>query len=195
MRTLNRRDALLKLAAGGVGAATSGLWVSNLSALAQVQAAHVHASVSQGAAAWSPKVLSAHQLQTVAQLCEAIVPATDTPGARAALVDRFVDGILQQAEAPDRAKFLSGLAWLDARSRALYKADFVSATPSQQTGILTKLSTGQDDRAAVEFFQAIKSMTIAGYYSTEIGLRQELGDDGQLFSGGFEGCTHPEHQK
>lgn len=39
----------------------------------------------------------------------------------------------------------------------------------------------------------IKSMTIDGYYTTEIGLKQELGDDGQLFLGQFPGCTHPEH--
>ena len=37
-------------------------------------------------------------------------------------------------------------------------------------------------------------MTIDGYYTTEIGLRQELGDNGQLFLGRFEGCAHPEHQ-
>jgi hypothetical protein len=37
-------------------------------------------------------------------------------------------------------------------------------------------------------------MTINGYYTTQIGLRQELGDDGQLFLAQFPGCTHPEHQ-
>jgi hypothetical protein len=37
-------------------------------------------------------------------------------------------------------------------------------------------------------------MTITGYYSTEIGLRKELGDDGQLVQAEFTGCTHPEHQ-
>ena len=39
----------------------------------------------------------------------------------------------------------------------------------------------------------LKSMTIAGYYTSEIGLRQELGDDGVLAQARFEGCTHPEH--
>jgi hypothetical protein len=36
-------------------------------------------------------------------------------------------------------------------------------------------------------------MTITGYYTSEIGMRQELGDDGQLFFAEFKGCTHPEH--
>lgn len=192
---LNRRDALRKLAAGGLGAAASGLWVAHLSALAQAQAAHVHAVASaQGAAAWTPKVMNARQLQTVAQLSELIIPATDTPGARAALVDRFIDGVLQEAEAADRARFLSGLAWLDARSTTLFKSGFLAASPAQQTELLTKLSGEQEDKAGVDFFQAVKSMTITGYYTSEIGLQQELGDDGRLFSGTFEGCTHPEHQ-
>ena len=49
------------------------------------------------------------------------------------------------------------------------------------------------DQIGVEFFQSIKSMTITGYYTSEIGMRQELGDDGQLFFAEFKGCTHPEH--
>jgi hypothetical protein len=45
----------------------------------------------------------------------------------------------------------------------------------------------------VEFFQAVKSLTITGYYTSEVGMRNELGDDGQLFFTEFKGCTHPEH--
>lgn len=40
----------------------------------------------------------------------------------------------------------------------------------------------------------MEGMTISGYYSIKIGLEQELGDNGQLFSATFVGCTHPEHQ-
>ena len=104
--------------------------------------------------------------------------------------------MLDGAEPPDREGFLSGLAWLDARSQALYRGTFVSASPVQQAELLTRLSTGAsaEDRAGEEFFTAIKSMTITGYYTSEIGLREELGDNGQLFLPAFEGCTHPEHQ-
>ena len=37
--------------------------------------------------------------------------------------------------------------------------------------------------------------TITGYYTSEIGLHQELGDDGQMVLAEYKGCTHPEHQK
>jgi hypothetical protein len=55
-------------------------------------------------------------------------------------------------------------------------------------------NTDAADAPGAEFFQAIKSMTISGYYSTEIGLRQELGDDGRMMLAEFRGCDHPEHQ-
>ena len=56
--------------------------------------------------------------------------------------------------------------------------------------MLTKLSTPPVD----EFFEAIKSMTIIGYYTSEVGMRQEMGDDGTLFFAEFKGCEHPEHR-
>jgi hypothetical protein len=59
------------------------------------------------------------------------------------------------------------------------------------------VSSGQNkslgDQIGVEFFQSIRSMTITGFYTSEIGMRQELGDDGQVFFAEFKGCTHSEH--
>jgi hypothetical protein len=196
---LNRREALRKLAASGIGSAIAVLWVDNLAALARERADHLHvvAATNQPAAAWAPRILNAHQHQTVAVLAELIIPQTDTPGAKGALVDRFIDATLAAAEAPDRDRFIAGLAWLDKRSLALYAKDFVSSSPAQQTELLTAISTDASAGNAPgrEFFTAIKSMTITGYYTSEVGLRVELGDDGQMFLPSYEGCTHPEHQR
>jgi hypothetical protein len=199
MDGLNRRQALQALASGAIGAVTSATWVESLSALARQQA-HAHAADSVIALQeWTPRVLTVQQNEAVVVLTELIIPQTDTPGAKAAGVNRFIDTVLADAPPADRESFLRGLAWMDARSRALFGKGLLAATSTEQTALLTRLSTegnqGAEDRIGVEFFQAIKSMTIDGYYTTEIGLRQELGDSGQLFLGQFEGCTHPEHQK
>jgi hypothetical protein len=198
-KRVNRRDALRSLAAAGLGAASAPLWVDALSALAREQAAHVHPVTPAGATTvWAPKILNAHQNETVTTLCELIIPQTDTPGAKAALVNRFIDSVLQDATAADRASFLKGLALMDTRSQALFGKDVLSATPEQQTTLLTRLSSeesrGAEEKTGVDFFKALKTMTIAGYYSTPIGLEQELGDDGHLVAAEFKGCTHPEHQ-
>jgi hypothetical protein len=189
----DRRTALRALAAGAAAA-----WVDSLSALA---AQHAHSPAAQAAIAaqeWTPRVLNPRQNETITTLTELIIPQTETPGAKAARVNRFIDAVLQQAKPADRDSFLRGLAWMDERSRTQFRTDFVAATPAQQTELLTTLSKSDGEtaelRAGVQFFRAIKSMTIDGYYTSEIGLRQELGDNGQLFLPQFAGCDHPEHQ-
>lgn len=198
---ISRRTALRGLATGA-GATATALWLDRLTLLAQDPALHTHvaaAAAAQAAAApFTPKALTKAQLETVATLAELIIPTTETPGARAALVDRFIDNVMANARSEDKERFLTGLAWMDTRSAALYGKPFGGATPEQQTELLTKLAAdaGQaaEDAPGAPFFQAMKQLTIAGYYTTQVGLMQELGDNGQLFSPVFEGCTHKEHQ-
>jgi len=193
----NRRDALRTIAAGAIGTAAANSWVDSLSALAQT---HAHTRAAGGAsqpADWKPRVLSPRQNATVVTLTDLIIPQTETPGAKAVGVNRFIDGVLHEAKGTDRDRFLRGLAWMDERSRSLFGTEFVAADAAQQTILLTRMADedtrAEEDRAGVEFFRAIKSMTISGYYTTEVGLRQELGDDGRLAMAEFSGCDHPEH--
>jgi hypothetical protein len=194
----NRREALRRLAAGAIGAAASPLWVQSLTARARTQAQADTAAPAMAAQTWTPNVFTARQNDAVVAITELIIPQTDTPGARAAMVNRFIDRVLADAAPAERAAFLRGLAWIDTRSRGEFGRDIVAADMEQQTALLTRLADNENhaagDAVGVQFFHAIKSMTISGYYSTEIGLRQELGDDGQLMLAEFHGCDHPEHQ-
>ncbi len=196
---LTRRDALRTLAAGAVGAAAVSTWVQTLSALAQVHAQGHGARSVMSAADWKPRVLTAAQNETVVALSELIIPQTDTPGAKAVGVNRFIDRVLQEAAPAERDRFFRGLAWIDDRSKTLFGSHFAAAEPGNQTSLLTRLAAEDNsadaDRLGIEFFQAIKSMTISGYYTTEVGLRQELGDDGILATEQFVGCEHPEHRR
>ncbi|HEY7055332.1 MAG TPA: gluconate 2-dehydrogenase subunit 3 family protein [Vicinamibacterales bacterium] len=198
MTPINRRQALRTLGTVAVGVATSPGWVDSLTAVSRQ---HAEAGTAQAAAAvadWKPRILTTHQNETVVTLTELIIPETDTPGAKATLVNRFVDAVLADASSTDRESFVRGLAWIDERSRALFEKEFVSAASTDQATLLTRLSAADnpEKEAAIglEFFEAIKSMTINGYYTTEIGLRRELGDSGQLFQAVSQGCDHPEHQ-
>ena len=148
------------------------------------------------AGAWTPSTLSAQQFETVGLLVELVIPTTETPGAKAALVDRYIDGVLQAANPATRDRFLAGLDWLDTRSTTLTGTTFRSATTSQQINLLTRLATepSGEEATGVQFFTAVKSMTITGYYTTEVGLRQELGDSPVMMLPSYPGCTHPEHQ-
>ena len=195
---INRRRALTQLVAGAVGVASMPLWVESLCVQARAEAYTQAAQAAATATAWTPTVLTPRQNEAVIALTELIIPATDTPGAKAALVNRFVDHVLSTADTKERSEFIRGLTWLDDRCRARVGKDVGGATAAELTTVLTPLAVEGTAPAAdapgVAFFHAIKSMTITGYYTTEIGLRQELGDDGRMMLGTFEGCTHPEHQ-
>ena len=198
--TLDRRQALRTLAFGGIGAVAAPAWAEALAAIARDHADHAHAALASAAetAPWAPKVFNAHQNETVVLLSEMIIPQTDTPGAKAAKVNEFIDLVLDDANEAERKQFLNGLAWMDGRSQELFGTDFVSAAPEQQTALLTIVASPKnkafEDQVGTEFFKAIKALTITGYYTSEIGMKQELGDDGQLFFLEYPGCTHPQHK-
>jgi hypothetical protein len=194
---LDRREALRRLAAAGLGTATLPAWVEALGAFT-VEHAHTAQAARRASSAWKPRVLTPQQNATVIALTEAIIPQTETAGAKAAKVNEFIDFVLAEAPRSNRDRFLAGLTWVDARATRDFGKPFARGTTEQQTALLTTISapaalTGPDEEGA-EFFTAIKSMTITGYYTSEVGMREELGDDGVLFFAEFKGCTHSEHQ-
>lgn len=194
----SRREALRRMLVG-TGAAAAPAWVRMLSETA-LASGHEHGargSISQAEDDWTPRVLDGHQRETVTLISEMIIPETDTPGAIAAAVPQFIDNVLAESDEYPRGQFLKGLEWLDARSSELFGGDFLGAAPEQRIALLTILSSpankSLDDQPGVEFFEAIKSLTVTGYYTSEIGIYDELGD-GELFFNGYDGCTHPEHK-
>jgi hypothetical protein len=195
---VSRRDALKRLAVGSAAAVTAPLWVEALLSAAEQHAAHYQQAAAKGAP-WVPKVLSPAQNQAVIALSEAIIPQTGTAGAAQAGVNQIIDAVIADASPADRQKFFDGLAWIDTRSRRDAGAPFAGATPEQQTALLTAISTtgtpAPEDAPGAEFFTAIKSLTITGYYTSEVGMREEMGDTGQLFFIEYPGCTHEEHRK
>lgn len=136
-------------------------------------------------AAWKPDVFDDHQNQTVMALIDLVIPQTDTPGAKAALANRYIDLFLRDGDSSERERFLSGIAMLDARAINTYRHPFITCTAAQQTELLTTL-----DQAAAPFFRHAKAVTSRLYYSTEPGFR-ELNKGGRLPS--TFGCTHTNH--
>jgi hypothetical protein len=192
--TVSRRDALKKIAAGGAAAATSVFWVEALASAAEQQAVHHHAAMAAASGPWTPKVLSPAQNQTVVALAEIIIPETGTPGATKANVNQFIDWVLATATDADRQKFLDSLTWLDGHVTETHNTTFSKATGETQLAVVTALSQMTPGTPGGDFFKAIKSLTVTGYYTSEIAMREEIGDDGNMFFAEFTGCTHPEHK-
>lgn len=140
------------------------------------------------------RVLDPEQTELVATIAELIIPATDTPGARAAGVHQFIDLTLAEwYDAADRERFLAGLAEVDARAQAAHGPAFLECTPVQQAAVLTALdeqfAAQRDAKTAPDkpFFQMMKGLTLVGYYTSEIGANQEL--HYQVIPGRYDPCA------
>ena len=197
MTEVNRRDALRKIAVGGAAAVTAPFWVESLASAAEQHAAHYQATAAH-AVDWAPKALTPAQNETVITLAELIIPQTETAGATKANVNRFIDAVLADAHRPTARSSSTGWrGWTRAASE-MPAPRSPRRRAAQQTALLTALSTNKspapDDQVGVDFFKAIKSLTITGYYTSEVGTREEMGDDGNMFFMEFKGCTHPQHK-
>jgi hypothetical protein len=101
-----------------------------------------------GEAGWTPRALSDAQGAQVATIAEHIIPATDTPGARAAGVHRFIDTMLAEYYSPDeRSALLAGLAEVDARARATKGKSFLELSTPEQRDVLALLDAEAYRRA------------------------------------------------
>ena len=126
------------------------------------------------------QVLDPHQNATVTTLTDLILPETDTPGAKAAKVNEFIDLLLSAwVDPPDKDKFLAGLADVDTRAKAAFGKTFVEGSVAEQTGVLTALddetarwSAMPDAAKGPEpFYHQLKWVTLFGYYTSEVGAQ------------------------
>jgi gluconate 2-dehydrogenase gamma chain len=124
---ITRREAIARTA----------LLLGGTLAAAHLAGAESPAWAAAAGPSWRARTLSSPQSELVATIAEHILPATDTPGARAAGVDRFVDLILTDYyKSAERDRFLAGLATLDTRSQKANGKTFLASTPAQQVALL-----------------------------------------------------------
>src|SRR5215467_4621056 len=157
------------------------------------------------AAGYAPRTLKSRQYATVVAMTDLIIPDTDTPGAKGAGVNEFIDLILTEWATPEeRSRFLDGLAGIDKQSQSLYGKNFADASSEQQVAQLRAIDDAvmnnrvvrprhgntipkPDSQLEGEFWFVFKRITLHGYYTSEIGFTQEL--KLQLIPGEQHGCA------
>jgi glucoside 3-dehydrogenase (cytochrome c) hitch-hiker subunit len=176
---LNRRDAFRGLA---------------LTALAAGWAVPAVAAPppAQAALTWAPKALTTDQARTLAAAAEAIMPATDTPGAIEAGVPQFVDRVIADwCEPADADRLKAGLTSLDADARMSHGAAFVALTPEQKVSVLASVEATAGAAArrtppAPHFYPLLKELVTVGYFTSEAGATKALRYD--PIPGAYHGC-------
>jgi hypothetical protein len=182
IESFTRRTALKALSISLGAAALPWLSDEGLLAFARIQETN---------APPRPKFLSASQYQTLETLVEAIIPADDrSPGAKAARVADYVDLWLSEADPEVALQWSGGLALVDAESTTRFRAPFVRLTAAQADAILAHISRNEPDpQTPLEtFFVMTKRATVIGYYTSKIGIQDELHYKGNVFLREFVGC-------
>jgi hypothetical protein len=134
----------------------------------------VHAALAESEK--TPVFLNMDQFALLGRIADLMIPATDTPGAYAAGVHRFIDMMLLEFAAEStRQQLLAGLDEVNAASVARQASDFVDLSAEDQFEILA----GVDERAFLdssrsEPYRLLKSMILFGYYTSEPGASVEL---------------------
>lgn len=134
------------------------------------------------------------QREAVTVFADLVIPETDTPGAVEAGAVDFIEMIVSEwYDAEERERFMRGLAHLDAHSESVTGVRFAHAGEARQTAILEGLQAeGRtlrelDDDAPTPFFHQARGLVLHGYYTSEIGMREELRY--RPYPGRYEGCV------
>jgi hypothetical protein len=168
MSDLTRRDALGRLAAAFAAAGA-------VDALAAVDA---HAVAAQGVTpggSYAPKALTTAEYRTLQRLTDLIIPVDDgKPGALQAGVPEWID-TLAGVNAELKARYVAGLGWLNQTMTTRRGLSFVEATHSDQTALLDQIAykrnASPELNAGIEFFTLARRMTVDGFYTSPIGMR------------------------
>ena len=192
--TVTRRDAL-KLAA--VAGATP-LLPRGMAEAAEATAA---STAGKTAAAAAGRFFSAPEMALLDELVEIIIPAdAHSGGARAAGVAGYIDGRLAQYDPAipilkaDRERWKGGLATVDALARETSGKTFLESSPAEQTALLERIAkplteaeipteepeerrqpaAEKPETVGQRFFVELKSWTARGYYTSKVGIHDEM---------------------
>ncbi len=147
------------------------------------------------------------------ELVERIIPAdAHSGGARAAGVAAYIDARLADYDPQilplreERERWRRGLAAVDAASREASGQAFLASTPAARSALLERLAVGETKRPpetpqdrgtpaaekpetlGLRFFPELKSWTVRGYYTSRLGIHDEMEYKGNTLLPEFVGA-------
>ncbi len=129
---------------------------------------------------------TADEFATVDELSEMIIPADEeSPGAKGAKVADYIDGYLAESiEEVERTDFRAGLQ------------PYLALSNEKRLEMLTNAAQNEAKPVTPEhkFFRLIKEHTIRGYYTSKIGIHDDMHYKGNTYqTGEYAGyLPHPE---
>jgi hypothetical protein len=170
------RREIIKLGAGAALAAT----LTGLDARA-----------AQRAPDKAPLFFTREEFAIVDELTELIIPTDNhSPGARAAQVASYIDFRLSESfEDQPKTIWRDGLKLIEQLSQEMHGKRFLEASLEQRIALLTRISQNEMKPETPEelFFKELKSRATHGYYSSKIGIHDEMEYKGNTYLKEFVG--------
>ncbi len=139
------------------------------------------------AAAFTPKFFSAQRYATLQSLCRSIIPDGEESG-----IAEMIDLLASENE-DYQTRLGGGLIWLDSTCHGRFGHTYFECTHEQQRSFLDLIAYRENAAAdpalspGVAFFSFLRDLTLAGYFTSEAGMKF-LGYSGNHFLSGFPGC-------
>jgi Gluconate 2-dehydrogenase subunit 3 len=131
----------------------------------------------------------------VEELSETIIPAdSHSGGAKAAKVADYIEQVLRESvDDSQKSTWREGLRLIDLMSQHYNGKSFVDSDSEERIAVLTVLSDNDHmtDLPEVRFFRDLKHLTVRGYYTSKIGIHDELEYKGNRMLAQFVGCDDP----
>lgn len=186
------RRQWLKTSATLLGATVLPLPAESGEALTQTQsmpkAPPRHANETRSA----DRFFTPEQHELVDELTETIIPEDNrSGGAKAARVTDFIDKTLRETQNEEqRRTWKEGLPLIDSMSRHYNGKPYADASPEERIAVLTVLSENDhmSDLPEVKFFKDLKHLTVIGYYTSKVGIHDDLQYKGNRVLQEYVGC-------
>jgi Gluconate 2-dehydrogenase subunit 3 len=141
------------------------------------------------------RFFTAAQHLMIEELSETIIPADDhSGGAKAAKVADYIEQrIRESVDEQQKALWREGLRLMESMSQHYNGKSLVESSPDEKIAILKVLSDNAQltELPEVRFFHELKSLTVRGYYTSKIGIHDDLEYKGNRILMEFVGCDDP----
>ncbi|MGI4733892.1 MAG: gluconate 2-dehydrogenase subunit 3 family protein [Janthinobacterium lividum] len=121
--------------------------------------------------------LTASQQQLLADVCETLMPRTDTPGAKDLGLHLYVLKMLTDCTpAKEQQIFVAGLGQLDAAAQRQQGHSFAASTLPQRAALLQQLDQQPADSSdvLVGFYRIARQLTMDGYTNSKYFMTKEV---------------------
>jgi gluconate 2-dehydrogenase subunit 3-like protein len=131
----------------------------------------------------------------VDELSETIIPADSrSGGAKAAKVADFIEqSVRESTDDQQKTIWREGLRLIESMSQHYNGKSFVESSTDERIAIIKVLSDNEHltEIPEVQFFRELKHLTIRGYYTSKIGIHDELEYKGNRVLMEYVGCGDP----